>query len=90
MLVISSTDDEFFMPDDDKYWWKNLLGEKHRLIVQNAEHALVTNIGLVLADIQVFFRSVIDKKDRPAFTWTVDRENAKIDVTEVNQHAVKA
>jgi len=51
---------------------------------------LVTNIGLVIDDLIVFFRSVIDKQDRPSITWKIDKENAKIDVTEVNQHAVKA
>lgn len=60
------------------------------MLVQNAEHMLVTNIGLVLDDILVFFRSVIDKKVNPSFTWQIDKQNAKIDVTEVNQHAVKA
>jgi hypothetical protein len=60
------------------------------LLAQNADHVLVTNIGLVLEDVITFFRSVIDKQERPSFTWKIDKENAKIDVTEVNQHAVKA
>ena len=33
--------------DDDHYWWDALEGEKHRLIIQDAEHSLATGLEQV-------------------------------------------
>lgn len=90
MLVVSSVDDEFFMPDDDRVWWNELLGDKQRLFLQNAEHTTATKIVEVIDDIIVFTKSILNKSQRPQLKWTIDRDKGEINVTEISQHATTA
>lgn len=75
-LVVDATGDEFFMPDDDWFWWGQLSGETYRLMVQNAEHTMVTGIVELLVGADAWFISVIENTPRPVFSWTVDNQGA--------------
>jgi hypothetical protein len=68
-----------------------LQGEKHRLMVWNAEHSMATNIPAVIAGLSEFANSVYNNLQRPSFTWTIDESKGTIEVQEQGtQKATKA
>jgi len=71
-LMISASGDEFFLPDDSRFFWDDLVGEKHVLIVPNAEHALFTGLHIVLPAVQAFAEGVLRNSARPQFKWSID------------------
>lgn len=79
-LVITATGDEFFMPDDNWYWWDDLKGEKHLLMVENAEHSMATGIPKLFQGASAFYQSLIFNYTRPHHDWTID-ENGKLTLT---------
>jgi PhoPQ-activated pathogenicity-related protein len=81
-LVIDAGDDEFFQPDDNWYWWDNMTGEKHLVMLPDAEHSLITAIPEVLQAVGTFVDGVLTGTPRPNFNWTMDLEAGTITVVE--------
>jgi PhoPQ-activated pathogenicity-related protein len=82
-LIIDAGEDEFFQPDDNWYWWGNMTGEKHLLMLQNAEHSLITAVPEVLQACGAFVEGVLTASARPEFTWVMDLDAGTITVTEL-------
>lgn len=62
-LVIVSSDDEFMMMDWTNIYFDQLTGEKHLLILPNAEHTMATGIPDVLPAGSAFARSIASGHD---------------------------
>lgn len=50
-------------------WWDALKGEKHRLIIQDAEHSLATGLEQVVPSLSSFITAVFHDIERPMITW---------------------
>eukprot|EP00038_Savillea_parva_P005192 m.149692 g.149692 ORF g.149692 m.149692 type:complete len:509 (+) comp11673_c0_seq3:82-1608(+) len=68
-FMINACGDEFLQMDDDHYWWDALKGEKHRLIIQDAEHSLATGLEQVVPSLASFITAVFHNTTRPTITW---------------------
>lgn len=58
-----------FLPLCTSQWWDSLKGEKHRLIIQDAEHSLATGLEQVVPSLASFITSVFNDLARPEITW---------------------
>jgi len=77
-LVICATGDEFFMPESAEFFWKDLLGEKHLMMVPNAEHSLEGHQIDVLLNIQQFVESFIHQRSVPTLQWEFSNNGSVI------------
>lgn len=68
-LVIDAGGDEFFQPDDNYYWWDAMPGEKHLLMIQNAEHSMATGVTEIIQSVSAFADSVFAGTERPSMEW---------------------
>ena len=71
-LIVVSSDDEFMMMDWTNIYFDQLTGEKHLLILPNAEHTMATGIPDVLPAASAFVRSIAaghDSSKRPSFDY---------------------
>jgi len=57
-LIMVTSDDEFMMMDWTNIYYDQLPGEKHLLILPNAEHSMVTGLPDVLPAVGAFARSI--------------------------------
>ena len=69
-LVVISGGDEFLMPDDTHFYWPEMQGEKHLLMLQNAEHTLATGVLELVPAMQGFLAHVATGAPKPQLTWT--------------------
>jgi hypothetical protein len=77
-LVINSGADEFLIPDDTRFWWDAMQGEKHFIMVPDAEHSEATGILEILPAIATFLNAVLDQQPRPEFKWEIDDTSGDI------------
>jgi len=68
-FVVNACGDEFLQMDDDHYWWDALKGEKHRLIIQDAEHSLATGLEQVVPSLCSFITALFRGLPRPSIRW---------------------
>jgi PhoPQ-activated pathogenicity-related protein len=74
-LVVLTSDDEFMSMDWSQLYWDRLKGEKHLLILENAEHEMVSGIRVLLSTWGTWLRSVAAGKSaesRPSFEQSFD------------------
>ena len=57
-LIAVTSDDEFMQMDWTQIYYDKLKGEKHLLIIPNAEHSMASGIYTLLSTIGTFFRSI--------------------------------
>jgi PhoPQ-activated pathogenicity-related protein len=69
-LVIDSGGDEFFQPDDNYFWWDDMPGEKHLLMLQDAEHSLITGVPELIQSVISLVHSINIGEQRPSMSWT--------------------
>ena len=69
-LLVMSGGDEFLMPDDTWFYWDKLPGEKHMLLLQNAEHSLATGVLELIPAMQAVALGIALEKPRPSMNWT--------------------
>ena len=80
-LVVSS-DDEFMQIDWTNIYYDKILGEKHLLIVANAEHSMLTGLKPLLSNLGTFIRSVASGiKERPTFNYFYDEVTGQLSVS---------
>jgi PhoPQ-activated pathogenicity-related protein len=79
-LVIDACGDEFFLLDDDRQWWGELPGKTWRLMVQNAEHSLLTGLLPVLDSVAGFIEGIMKDSFIPEFFWDIDQETGAITI----------
>ena len=80
-FVVVASNDEFMMFDWTNIYYDKLLGEKHILILPNAEHSMTTNILGVLTSASAFVRSIAHGHTfRPTFSHTYNPENGELAV----------
>eukprot|EP00817_Percolomonadidae_sp_ATCC50343_P000466 CAMPEP_0117426118 /NCGR_PEP_ID=MMETSP0758-20121206/6284_1 /TAXON_ID=63605 /ORGANISM="Percolomonas cosmopolitus, Strain AE-1 (ATCC 50343)" /LENGTH=558 /DNA_ID=CAMNT_0005211071 /DNA_START=153 /DNA_END=1829 /DNA_ORIENTATION=+ len=77
---IMAAGDEFFQLEDPSFYWNGMAGEKHLMVVQNAEHALFTGLLDVIPGIVAYMRSFMEKKPRPQVSWSIDYNTNTITV----------
>jgi len=82
-LVIDSAGDEFFMLDDNYYWWNDMVGEMHLLMVQNAEHSLITGLPEVIQGVSSFVSGILTNIARPTMQWTMGQSEFGGNITVV-------
>lgn len=71
-FIMVTSDDEFMMMDWTNIYYDQLPGEKHLLILPNAEHSMVTGLPDVLPAAAAFMRSIAaghGPEKRPQFTY---------------------
>jgi PhoPQ-activated pathogenicity-related protein len=66
-MIINATGDQFFLPDSWQFYFGDLKGEKHLRYVPNADHSLRKTDAF--ATLTAFYESVLNKRERPDFTW---------------------
>ncbi len=70
MLILNSAGDEFFMPDSSQYYFADLPGDdKYMRYLANTGHGL--DVRAVESTI-TFTDAVINQRELPDFTWTVE------------------
>jgi PhoPQ-activated pathogenicity-related protein len=66
-FVVNAAGDQYFPPDSSKFYFDDLPGEKYLRYVPNADHSLRNSDAQ--DSILAFYQSVLNKKERPKFTW---------------------
>ena len=56
--VVVTSDDEFMSMDWTQIYYDKLKGEKHLVILPNAEHSLATGLFTLLSSMGTFMRSI--------------------------------
>ena len=79
-MIVNSGMDEFFLPDDTRWWWDDMAGEKHFLMVPNAEHSEATGVLELLPAITTFYNAVANHRVRPEFDWVISPSGNEIAV----------
>ena len=75
-LIINAAGDEFFQPDSWKFYWDSLPGEKHVMYVPNSGHDVGDSDAL--PNLISFYKSVLDKAERPTYSWKVEGDQIKV------------
>ncbi len=75
-LIINAAGDEFFQPDSWKFYWDSLPGEKHVMYVPNSGHDVGKSDAL--PNLISFYKSVLDKAERPTYSWKVEGDLIKV------------
>lgn len=75
-LLLNATGDQFFQPDSWKFYWDDLPDEKHVRYVPNTGHSLKETDAI--ETLISYYKYILDKDDRPQFTWTVDGSHVNI------------
>ncbi|MBB65580.1 MAG: PhoPQ-activated pathogenicity [Waddliaceae bacterium] len=65
--IVNSAGDEFFLPDSWQFYLKDLPGDTYLRYIPNTDHTLRSSNALSV--IQSFYRSLVEKKPLPVFTW---------------------
>jgi PhoPQ-activated pathogenicity-related protein len=67
-FLINASGDEFFLPDNSQFYYAELPEEKRIRYVPNSRHNLAETdaVDSMLA----FYRSVLEGKSRPEYSWT--------------------
>ena len=74
--IVVSSNDEFMMFDWTNIYFDKLGGEKHLVILPNAEHTMATNLLGVVTSVTAFSKSIAHGiTSRPTFNYTYDPEN---------------
>ena len=74
-LIVNSTGDQYFLPDSWQFYWDGLKGEKHLRYVPNTRHSLSGNND-ARETLQAFYEAVIAGRDRPRYSWKVERDGS--------------
>jgi len=77
-LVITATGDEFFMPDDNWYWFGDIPGETNLLMIENAEHSMITGFKKLIEGALGFLSFLMTGTPRPITTWKIDNSTGQI------------
>lgn len=64
----SSLDDQFFMPLNDHYWLPHV-DNVQRLLLPNADHSMLSNIGFVLIGVAGHINTNYDKSQEAQLSW---------------------
>ncbi|MBU6319422.1 MAG: PhoPQ-activated pathogenicity [Alphaproteobacteria bacterium] len=85
-FLMNASGDEFFLPDNSQFYYADLPAEKRLRYVPNSRHNLAETdaVDSMLA----FYRSVIDGKSRPEYSWTKESDGTLIVKTETKPSAV--
>jgi len=73
-FIVNAAGDEFFVPDSWQFYFYELKGEKYLRYVPNTGHSL-QNSDAIESTI-AFYQSLVDKKPRPRFTWSIGKDGA--------------
>ena len=68
-FMINSTGDQFFLPDSSQFYFSNLPGDRYLRYCPNTDHGL--DDSGAEQSLLAFYRSILEDKARPRFTWTV-------------------
>ncbi len=80
--IVNAAGDEFFLPDSSQFYFNELKGEKYLRYVPNAKHSLEGSDAR--ESILAFYRTVLDRKPRPKFSWKFE-DDGSIRVTTENK-----
>ncbi|MDX2153855.1 MAG: PhoPQ-activated pathogenicity-related family protein [Bryobacteraceae bacterium] len=72
--IVNAAGDQFFVSDSSQFYWNDLKGEKYLRYIANADHGMRDTD--VLETLIAFYQSVIDKKPRPRFDWTFEKDGS--------------
>lgn len=86
-FLINATGDQFFIPDSWQFYWNDLKGEKYLRYVPNADHSLRTSDAVT--SLAAYYASIVDGRDRPKFTWKVEKDGTIRVKTDTKPDAVK-
>ena len=87
--IFVTSDDEFMQMDWTQLYYDKLQGEKHLLIIPNAEHSMATGLYTLLSSIGTFLRSIAHghtAEQRPTFDQHFDNVTGEITVTIPKEH----
>jgi len=73
-FIVCGSGDQFFLPDSSRFYFDDLQGEKHLRYVPNADHGLDDSDAL--ESIAAFYWMVVNKKQRPEFTWSFEEDGS--------------
>jgi PhoPQ-activated pathogenicity-related protein len=80
--IVVSSSDEFMSMDWTNLYYDKLQGEKHLIIMPNAEHSMATGIYQSLSAMGTFVRSIAaGKSSRPTFTYDYNPETGELSVS---------
>jgi PhoPQ-activated pathogenicity-related protein len=85
-FLMNASGDEFFLPDNSQFYYADLPAEKRLRYVPNSRHNLAETdaVDSMLA----FYRSVIDGKSRPEYSWTKGTDGTLVVKTATKPSAV--
>ncbi len=77
-FIMNSTGDQFFLPDSSQFYFDQLEGEKYLRYVPNTDHGLGGSDAWESAI--AWYDSIVSGKERPKFSWEIDKEAGTITV----------
>lgn len=77
-FALNAVGDEFQLLDDQAHWEHQMPGEMKSILIQNADHILITNMDLVLRSVVGYCQTVIFDVPRPSYTWAIDNVTGQI------------
>lgn len=80
-LMICSSGDEFSPPASPSYFWDEMPGEKHFILLPNAEHSMGTALLTLSSDIRAFFSYIVTEQPRPAIEYDIINSNTTGKIT---------
>ncbi|HBY59453.1 MAG TPA: PhoPQ-activated pathogenicity [Solibacterales bacterium] len=72
--IVNAAGDQFFVSDSSQFYFNDLKGEKYLRYIANADHGMRDTD--VLESLIAFYQSVIDKKPRPRFDWSFEKDGS--------------
>ena len=73
-FLINASGDQFFLPDNSQFYYPSLAEEKHLHYVPNAKHNLEGSDAH--ESIEAFYQAILDRRPRPTFSWTKEKDGA--------------
>lgn len=71
-FILNAAGDQYFLPDSSRFYYDDLPGEKYLRYVPNTDHSLKDTDAP--DSLGAFYASVLSKKPRPRFTWSIAKD----------------
>lgn len=72
--IMCAGGDEFFLPDSSQFYFGDLKGEKYLRYVPNTKHSMQGSDAR--ESVEAFFGAVVKGKERPKFSWTMEKDGS--------------
>jgi len=80
-FAVDAGDGEFQLTDSSNDWNHAMPGEMKTLLVYDADHPLIPNMGMALQGMAGFVQAVMYNRARPDYAWTIDPVTGRVTVT---------